>query len=341
MSERQRANRGRLLDAVFGYAPAQVIYVAARLRIADHLTGGAMTSAEMAACTETHAPSMYRLLRALACLGAVAEAGPDRFELTTAGARLRTEAPDSIRAQVLLFCSPEVWRSWGELEYSVRTGLPAWERVTGMPSIEYVARHPEEAAAFNAAMAEHTRTVAPALLARYDFTRFGTVVDVGGGDGTLISAILTAVPRLRGILFDLPAGVESAGKTLDAAGVADRCQVVTGDYFVAVPDGVDAYLLKSVIHDWDDERAVAILRTCRRAVPATGRVLVVEPALPASVASAELTLAVLSDINMMVNTGGGERTEDQFGALFAAAGFELSAAVGGCAGYHVLEGTPV
>jgi len=145
--------------------------------------------------------------------------------------------------------------------------------------------------------------VAPGILAAGDFSRFDALVDVGGGDGTLIAAILKAVPGMRGVLFDLPAGVEAAVQTLEAAGVSDRCEVVTGDFFTSVPDGADAYLLKSVIHDWDDERAVAILRSCRRAMPATGTVLVVEPVLPARAQALESTGTVMSDINMLVITG--------------------------------------
>lgn len=152
-------------------------------------------------------------------------------------------------------------------------------------------------------MADHTREVAPGILAAGDFSRFDALVDVGGGDGTLIAAILKAVPGMRGVLFDLPAGVEAAVQTLEAAGVSERCEVVTGDFFTSVPDGADAYLLKSVIHDWDDERAVAILRSCRRAMPATGTVLVVEPVLPARAQAPESTGTVMSDINMLVITG--------------------------------------
>lgn len=330
-----------LLEMVFGYAPAQIIHVAARLGIADQLADGALTSTDVAAATDTHSPSMYRLLRALACFAVVTEVEPDRFELTSAGASLRSAAPDSIRALVMLFCGDEVWRSWGELEYSVRTGKPAWEHVTGLSSFEFFAQHPEQSATFNAAMAEHSRSVAPAIIASYDFSRFGTLVDVGGGDGTLVAAVLKATPGLRGVPFDLPAGVEMAAKTLDAAGVADRCDVLTGDFFTSVPEGADAYLLKSVIHDWDDERAVEILRSCRRAMPAAGTLLVVEPVLPPRVDSPEVTGTVLSDINMLVNTGGRERTEDEFRALYSAAGFELTAVLGEGTNYRVMGGSPV
>lgn len=190
-------------------------------------------------------------------------------------------------------------------------------------------------------MAEHTRSVAPEIIVSYDFSRFGTLVDVGGGDGTLIAAVLKATPGLRGVLLDLPAGVEMAAKTLDAAGVTDRCDVTTGDFFISVPEGADAYLLKSVVHDWDDERAVEILRSCRRAMPPSGTLLVVEPVLPPKVDSPEVTGTVLSDINMLVNTGGRERTEDEFRALYSAAGFELTAVLGEGTNYRAIEGSPV
>lgn len=328
-----------VFDRVVGYAPAQIIAVAARLGIADQLAGGAMTSGELAAATGTHAPSLYRLLRALACLEVVAEVGPDRFELTPAGVALRSDAPGSIRALAMLLCSDEAWRSWGELEYSVRTGKPAWDRVTGMSAFEFFTQHPEQSATFNAAMAEYTRSVAPAIVAGYDFSRFATLVDIGGGDGTLIAAILNAVPGLGGVLFDLPAGVERSAKTLAAVGVADRCQVVTGDFFTSVPEGADAYLLKNVIHDWDDERAVAILRSCRRAMTAAGTLLLAEQVLPPQVESPEVTGMVLGDLQMLVLTGGRERTAEEFRALFTAAGFELTTIVA-AGGLCLIEGSP-
>ena len=185
-----------LLDALFGYAPAQVVHVAARLGIADHLAGGPLASAALATATGTHEPSLRRLLRGLACLGGVSEDSPGVFSLTADGAMLRSDAPDSIRRMVLLSASDEVWRSWGELEYSVRTGRSAWEKVTGASSFAYFATHDEQRLTFNFAMSQHTRTVAPAFLAGYDFTRFATVVDLGGGNGTLISCQLRAVPGM-------------------------------------------------------------------------------------------------------------------------------------------------
>ncbi len=327
-----------VLDLVFGYTAAQMVHVAARLDLADRLAPGPMTSAELAEATGTDRPSLYRLLRGLACFGVVLQTGPDSFALGPAGQSLRMDAPGSVRAMVLLLCSAETWRSWGELEHSVRTGEPAWDQVTGVPHFEFLAKHPEKAAVFNAAMAEYTRAAARGIIARGGFSRFGTVVDVGGGDGTLLAEILKAVPAARGVLFDLPAGLEPAVRTLSGAGVADRCDVIGGDFFTTVPGGADAYLLKSVLHDWDDDKAAEILRQCRTAMAPGGRVLAVEPVLPSTVDSPAVTGVVMSDLNMLVNTGGRERTADEFGTLFQAAGLELAAITGEDADFCVLEG---
>jgi hypothetical protein len=327
-----------LLDAVFGYAPAQVVHVAARLGIADHLAGGPRTSAELAELTGTHEPSLRRLLRGLACVGGVTELSPGRFELTPDGEALCDDAPHSIRRLVLLSAGDEVWRSWGELEYSVRTGKPAWDKVTGASTFEFYATHPQQRAIFDAAMSAHTRSVAPAFAAGYDFGRFGTLVDLGGGNGTLIAALLAATPGLHGILYDLPDGLESAPKVLAEAGVADRCEVVAGDFFASVPAGADAYVIKSVIHDWDDDRTVALLRVCRAAMAPGSVLLVIEPVLPDVVSAAD-TGSVMSDLNMLVLTEGRERTEAEFRALYAAAGLELTEVVGPLAGYRLIAGS--
>ncbi|HEY7485070.1 MAG TPA: methyltransferase [Streptosporangiaceae bacterium] len=334
--------RTAMLNMVFGFRDAQIIYVAARLGLADLLADGPRSSADLAKQTDTHQPSLYRLLRALAILGAVAEVERDRFELTETGRPLRADVPGSVRGLVMLFGGEEVWRTWGELLYSVRTGKYAWEHVTGQRPFDYFAGHPELSATFNKAMSEGTRAAAPDLIKAYDFARFTTLVDVGGGDGTLIAEILAAAPSLRGVLYDLPAGLEHADRTLAAAGVAGRCQVVGGDFFESVPAGADAYLLKSVIHDWDDDQATAILRRCREAVPPDGTLLVVEPILPPTIDSTEAAGTVMSDLNMLVATGGRERTEEEFRALLAAAGFTMTSLTGPLwrANYRIMAAAP-
>ncbi len=336
------AHRGALMQLVFGFFPAQVLQVTAQLGLADDLSRGRCTTSELAERTGSDERSLGRLLRALALFGIVDEAPPGEYELTEQGQLLRADAPASIRNLIMLFCGAEVWRTWGDLEHSVRTGEVAWERLFG-PPFEYMADHPELAAVFNEAMAEGTRLAAPGVVSASKVERFASLVDVGGGDGTLLAALAAAAPELRGALFDTGVGTQDAGAVLDAAGVADRCEVVVGDFFESVPPGYDAYLLKSVIHDWDDDRAVAILRNCRDAMGDDGALLVVEPVVPERVEpSPELAMMVMSDLNLLVCTGGRERTEAEFRSLLGGGGFSLRS-VTPCEGptnYSVLEATP-
>lgn len=311
-------SRSPLMDLAFGYMPAQIVHVAAELGLADALADGPRSSEDLAKETGAHAPSLHRLLRGLAALGAVEQRERDLFELTAEGQRLRTDAPDSIRALVRLFCGPDVWRSWGDMTETVRTGEHAWKRVTGRTSFESFESDPELSATFNRAMAEHTRAVAPGFVEAHDFSRYGTVADLGGGDGTLLAAILREHGGLRGLLFDLPAGLAAAAGTLgDAAG---RVEIVPGDFFDSVPGGADAYVLKSVLHDWNDEKAAAILRNVRRAMRPDARLLILEQVMP-EIVTPEAAGIVRNDLNMLVATGGCERTEAGFRDLLAAAGF--------------------
>ncbi|MGH3647545.1 MAG: methyltransferase [Micromonosporaceae bacterium] len=323
------------LGILFGFATTQIVYVAVRLGVPELLADGARSGEELAEATGAHAPSLRRLLRGLASHGIVSEPEPDRYALTLGGQLLRTEVT---RSAILLFGAEQMWRAWGELEYSVRTGKPSFDKLTGASSFEYFAAHPEQSELFQRAMSSHTAEVAPEIVAGYEFASLATLVDVGGGDGTLLAAILHAVPTLQGVLYDAAAGLAAAPARLRAAGVADRCEVVAGDFFATVPPGGDGYLLKSVIHDWDDARATRILENCRLA---GGTVLVVEPVLPPGpvTASPEQAYLALSDLNMLVNTGGRERTEAEFRALYAAAGLDL-VAVHEAGDYRILEGTP-
>jgi len=317
--------RPTLMPLINGFMASRVIHVAAELGIADLLADGAKTTEALAQQTETHAPALHRLLRALASLALLDEVEPGRFALAAPGDQLRTGVPGSMRNLAMMFGGERSWRSWGDLLHSVRTGESATEHLYGMGSFEYLAAHPQQAAIFNAAMAEITREVARAVVAAYDFSRFRTVVDVGGGNGTLIAVILAATPTLRGIVFDLASGNAEAAPNLAVAGVADRCEVVAGDFFRCVPSGADAYTLKSVIHDWDDERSIAILRTCREAISADGKLLLVERVMPARMeASQSHQRMTMLDMHMLVMPGGCERTETEYRALFAAARFELA-----------------
>jgi SAM-dependent methyltransferase len=329
-----------MLTMVMSYMASQAIYVAARLGVADHLADGARSSEELARITGTHAPSLLRLLRGLAVVGALEETEPGRFALTPLGSVLRTGVPGSVRNMALLFAGDYVWRGWGNLLHCVQTGETAFP---GVGTFDRIAGDPEAARMFNDAMTEGTRWAAPAVLAVYDFSRFRTLVDVGGGNGTLLGAILAATPGLKGILADLAHGVRDAKTHLEDAGVADRCRIVAQDMFESAPSGGDAYILKSVIHDWDDERSIAILRNIRRVLPADGTLLLVEPVLPPTVeASPAHRMMVMSDLNMLVVAGGRERTEAEFRDLFARAGFRLTRVVPALApsNYSVIEGAP-
>lgn len=312
------------MQMITGFMPAQVVHVAAQLGIADLLEHGAKSSECLARETGTHGQSLQRLLRALTSLGVLDEIEPDRFALTATGEYLRTGMPNSLRSLALMFGGEHSWRSWGDLLHSVRTGEPAAEHIYGLTSFEYLAGNPKEALVFNAAMAGITRQIAQAVVAAYDFSQFHTIVDIGGGTGALAAAILASTSVLRGIVFDLPTGNAEAPQQLAAAGLADRCEVVAGDFFQSVPNGADLYILKSIIHDWDDEHSVLILKNCRRAMSAGGKLLLVERLMPERMGSStgHKRMAMM-DINMLVVPGGRERTEAEYRTLLAAAGLAL------------------
>jgi orsellinic acid C2-O-methyltransferase len=319
------ALRRMLQQLIFGFFPSAVLSVAARLRVPDLVAAGPKSSDDLAGETDTHPPSLYRLLRALAYLGILDETEPRHFGLTDMGELLRSDVPDSMWATTQLFCGEGVWRSWGDLMAGVQTGKPSYERGIGSEPFTEFAHNAEGSKNFNRAMSEGTRREAPGIIGSYDFSRFHTLVDVGGGDGTLLAAILGATPGLRGVLFDTGAGLAEAPRRLADEGVEERCDVVEGDFFEAVPEGGDGYIMKSIIHDWDDERCVTILGNCRRAMNPGGKVIVVEPVVPAKVKpSFALLGVVMSDLNMLMNTGGRERTEEEFASILNSAGLQLT-----------------
>jgi SAM-dependent methyltransferase len=311
---------GALLQMVTGYWVSQAIYVAAKLGIADLLKDGPKSYDELAKATGTHKRSLYRLLRALASVGVFAEAEDGRFGLTPLGECLQTGIPGSVRALTINH-GERLYRAWGELLHSVRTGEIAFNHIFGMDVWQYAAQSPESAAIFSEAMAELTTQVSTAVVTAYDFSRFSKIVDIGGGNGTLIISILQANPKMSGVLFDLPYVVENARKHLDATDLIGRCEVVAEDFFASVPGGGDAYILKNIIHDWDDERALKILQNCHRAMAENGKLLLVEGVIPPG---NEPSFGKLVDLNMLVMAGGCERTEAEYRTLFAAAGFKLT-----------------
>jgi hypothetical protein len=316
---------------------AQAIAVAAQLRLADVLTDGAKDVGELAAETGTHTPSLYRLLPALASMGIFAEDHNGRFQLTALATPLRSDVPGSVRAMCAM--RGETWflETWAELLHSVRTGEPGFEHRHGAPLFAFLAEHPAAMALFAEAMTSMSGTECAAVLAGYDFSTATTIVDVGGGHGLLLAAILRSSPSARGVLFDLPAATARAHDTLDAAGVTDRCVISSGDFFDTVPTGGDLYVLKSVIHDWDDDRAVSILANCRRAMDPAGTLLLIERVIPAG---NEPSTSKWMDLNMLVATGGRERTEDEYRSLFQRAGFTLTCVTPTPAHLSLIEGEP-
>jgi hypothetical protein len=335
------SQRATLMSLIYGFMPARIVYIAAELGLADLLADGDKTAAALAEATQTDAASLHRLMRALATLGVVEEVAPSRFALTALGGQLRAGVPGSLRNVALMFGGERAWSSWGDLLHSIRTGQSATQHVYGMSSFEYLAAHPEQAAIFNEAMAEITRGIAQAVVAACDFSAFRRIADLGGGTGTLIAAILAANPGLHGILFDLPSGSEKAPTVLEAAGVAERCRIVHGDFFHSVPEA-DAYILKNVIHDWDDEQSRVIFRNCRAALSGAGRLLLVERIMPARMeASIAHRQLAMMDMNMLVMPGGRERSEAEYRALLAAADFRLARIVPTASGASLIEAIPV
>ncbi|HXG66725.1 MAG TPA: methyltransferase [Blastocatellia bacterium] len=326
-----------MLQMISGFWVSRAIYIAAKLGIADLLGERPQTADELAAATETHAPSLYRVLRALASVGVFTMDENNRFALTPVGATLRTDIPGTLRFFAMTELGEEHYPAWGNLMHSVRTGEIAFDNLFGMPVWEFFSKNPENARIFNAAMTTLTEWVEAAILQTYDFSTIGKIVDVGGGHGGFISAILKANPGMKGVLFDQPHVVDGASETIEKAGLADRCEIVGGSFFDAVPEGGDAYILKWIIHDWDDERSIAILRNCRRAMLQTGRLLLVETVVPPG---NEPSFAKFIDLNMLVMTGGRERTEAEYRALFEAAGFRLTRIVPTPSPMFVIEGVP-
>jgi SAM-dependent methyltransferase len=302
---------------------SQAVYVAAKLGIADRLADGPRSADALAQATETHAPSLRRVLRLLCACGVLVEEEDGRFSLTPIGAALKS-GPGSFRAAAQLFAGPMVWQSWADLLTSVRTGEPAFHRVFGTDSFGYLENHPEEAAVFDEAMAAFTASISAAVAVAYDFSAMQSVIDVGGGEGALLVGILRTNPKLRGTVFDMPRVGDRARAKIAEAGLADRYAFAGGDFFESVPSGHDAYLLKHVIHDWDDARSIRILRACRRAMAPAAKLLIVEGIYPPRIAGPQHRGSAANDVNMLVATGGRQRSEAEFRELYAASGFDLT-----------------
>ncbi|WP_327352409.1 methyltransferase [Streptomyces sp. NBC_01304] len=321
-STQKLALRNALIEKIGGYMTAHSLGVAAELGIADLIKDEVRDVAELATEGKLHEPSLRRLLRTLAAVGITTEPEPGRFALTEVGAQLRSDSPDSLRAFSRMFCHPLLVNSWQALGHSVTTGELAFDHVHGADFYSYLATQEETSALFNEAMGEESRIAAGQLAAGYDFSDAKKVVDLGGGDGTLLAAILTTRHELRGIVFDSASGVAEAPDVLKRAGVDDRAEVVAGDFFQDIPADGDLYIIKSVFQDWNDEDARALLRSCRAQIPASATLLIVGSVLPET-ASPEQPIAFFTDLNMLVNSGGRERTESEFRAMLDETGFTV------------------
>ena len=331
----------RLLEAIHSSWVAQAAYVAAELRLADLLADGPRTSDELARETQTHAASLHRLLRALSTIDICRETDDGRFALAPLGSMLRTDAPGSLRHWTMWW-GGNLWPVWGNLLYSVRTGKSARSMLTGTEGFGHLERDPQAAAVFNKGLAELTTLTAQSVVSAYDFTGLRHIVDVGGGYGQLLAAILKVNPSARGVLFDLPHAIEGARAFLTGAGVAERCEFVAGDFFQSVPAGADAYVLKSVIHDWNAERGRTILQTCRRAMTNEGsRLLLVERIVPERLEpTAEHRSLARTDLSMLVALAAQERSEADFRQLLDAGGFYVTRIVPAGMTVSVIEAFP-
>jgi hypothetical protein len=327
-----------LFQIATGHLAASALQVVAQLRIADRLATGPQSTAVLAKQLSVHEDALYRVLRALASIGVFDEVAPHEFALTPAGEMLRSTVPGSMHHMALWITSPFHFHVYADMLHALRTGQPAAEKVAGMPVFEYLARQPELSEIFNNAMTAFSESVIPAALHAYDFSGIGLLVDVAGGHGAVLTAILRQYPSMRGILFDLEHVVAGAKPRIAAMGLNGRCETQHGDFFKAVPAAGDAYIMKHIIHDWDDDRALTILRNIRTAMGNTrGRVILLESVLQPGNAP---DLGKLIDLEMLMIPGGRERTAEEFADLFGRAGFDLTRVVATGAPLSVVEATP-
>ena len=312
---------------VNGYQVSQAIHVAVVLGIPDLLADGPRPNDELAEAAGADAPTLYRLLRALASIGVFEEQDGQRFALAPFGELLRSDRPGSLAGWAAFVGTAPIWAAWGQLLHSVQTGENAFAYVHGTDVWQFRAAHPEQSETFDRAMLSLTRLIAGAVIEAYDFSRFAVVADIAGGRGALLEAILAAHPSVRGILFDQE-------HVVAAADLGDRCTIVGGDFFEEVPGGVDAYLLKDIIHDWEHPEAVRLLQAVRKAMPPDAVVLLIEKDIGGPNERPE---AKFSDLNMLVNPGGRERTTQEYASLLADAGLRLAGVTPTASLYAVFE----
>jgi hypothetical protein len=322
-----------MLNLMIGHWVARLILVAAKLNLSDLLKQGPRTADELAATAGVRAPQLYRVLRALASVGVFAETKDRRFKLTPLAATLQTGVPGSMRTGALLLNSDWQWDAWQQLLHGVETDEVPFVKAHGMSVFEYLDKHPEDLAVFHESTTGLTN---PAIAAAYKFSTFRTLVDVGGGHGSLLATILKENPKLNGVLFDQPPVIAGArsNRHVTAKGIANRCTLESGDFFASMPKGGDAYIMKYILHDWSDEHSVKILSNCRAAMNANGRVLVVDSVIPPGNSPGYVKLL---DIEMLI-IGGRERTKAEFAAIFRKAGLKLTRVISTKGPLSIVEG---
>jgi hypothetical protein len=324
-----------LMQMLFGYAVSRSIGVAAELRISDLIHPTPKTAEELAKKTGSHPDSLYRLLRACASVGIFAEDEHHRFSLTPLAEYLKTDHPQSLRAFAEMISNDTQFRMWAELSYSVKTGARAFDKVFGSPAFDYYASNEKAGNLFNEAMTSLSLGAGMAVMQAYDFSGIRKLVDVGGGQGFLLASILKQYPTIRGVLYDTKSIVDESAALLKAEAVADRCETSFGDFFHAVPAGGDTYLMKHILHDWNDEQCLTILKNCRKGIARKGKILVIEMVVPEG---NEPSISKLLDLQMLAILPGRERNVNEYKSLFEQSGFELTRIIPTQSPYSVIEG---
>ena len=325
----------QIMQLSTGYVASTCLYVAVKLRLPDLLDAAPRSSADLARELHVNEDALYRVMRTLTSLGVFEDKGSRTFANNLASSMLRSATPGSMYDMALWMSDPFHFQVYANALHSVKTGNPAVEKTFGVPVFEWFPKHPEESEIFNNAMTMFSAMVIPAVLEVYDFSGIGTLIDIAGGHGRVLTSILQKYPSMRGVLFDLEHVLAGARPVIESLGLADRCRTVTGDFFKAVPEGGDAYIMKHIIHDWDDERAAAILKNIRAAMTRGGRVILVESVVtPGS----QPDFAKIIDVEMLLMPGGRERTAQEFRDLFARAGFELTRIIPTKSPLSVIEG---
>ena len=314
----------QVIQLATGHWLSKIIYTAVKLDLADRLADGPKTGDELAVEMSLHAPSLHRFMRTLAGFGILTEKEGRKFALTPMGESLRTGAPGSARSTILTFCGPSFVKGFDEITHSLQTGQTGFQKAMGMPIFDYLAQNPVEASMFSESMVGFHGGETPTVAAAYDFSQFGTIVDVGGATGNMLSAILSRHEGPRGVLFDMAHVVAGAPALLEQNGIADRVTIESGSFFDSVPEGGDAYILSHIIHDWNEDQCLTILGNVRRSMKPDGKVLIVEFVLPDGDTP---HLGKLADMIMLVIPGGQERTPGEYDELLAKADLRMTRVV--------------